>query len=152
VSATIDECACVIWAEGFPPPAEVRALTAGLYSQPESTYAPSMLIDMEEGRPTEGEHTICDLGDRAARRGIGAPAMSESGQTRPSWRFAFMSASTLGEDVIRFAYFFLKVPEPDNATRPDADGTIPSRRRSLKSRSTGLAGPHARPEQDLVPR
>ena len=35
VSATIDECACVIGAEGFPPAAEVRALTAGLYSQPE---------------------------------------------------------------------------------------------------------------------
>ena len=27
-----------------------------------------MLIDMEEGRPTEGEHTIGDLVDRAARR------------------------------------------------------------------------------------
>ena len=54
-------------------------MTAGLYSQPESTYAPSMLIDMEEGRPTEGEHTIGDLVDRAARRGIGAPAMSDSG-------------------------------------------------------------------------
>lgn len=76
VSATIDECARVIGAEGFPPPAEMRALIEGLYSQPESTYAPSMLIDMEEGRPTEGEHTIGDLVDRAARRGIDAPILA----------------------------------------------------------------------------
>ena len=76
VSATIDECAGVIGAEGFPPPADMRALIQGLYSQPESTYAPSMLIDMEEGRPTEGEHTIGDLVDRAARRGIAAPILT----------------------------------------------------------------------------
>lgn len=76
VSATIDECARVIGAEGFPPPAEVPALIQGLYSQPESTYAPSMLIDMEEGRPTEGEHTIGDLVDRAARRGVRAPILT----------------------------------------------------------------------------
>jgi 2-dehydropantoate 2-reductase len=76
VSATIDECARVIGAEGFSPPADMRALIQGLYSQPESTYAPSMLTDMEEGRPTEGEHTIGDLVDRAALRGIGAPILT----------------------------------------------------------------------------
>jgi 2-dehydropantoate 2-reductase len=35
-----------------------------------------MLIDMEEGRPTEGEHTIGDLVDRATRRGICAPILT----------------------------------------------------------------------------
>jgi ketopantoate reductase len=29
---------------------------AGLFSQPDSTYGPSMLIDIEDGRPTERAH------------------------------------------------------------------------------------------------
>ena len=50
-----------------------------------------------------------------ARRGDPAlqSAISASGQTRPSRRFAFTSASPLGADVIRFAYFFRKVPQAD---------------------------------------
>ena len=35
-----------------------------------------MLIDMEEGPPTEGEHTIGNLVDQAQRRDIGAPILS----------------------------------------------------------------------------
>ena len=35
-----------------------------------------MLIDMEDGRPTEGEHTIGDLADRAARAGIDTPLLT----------------------------------------------------------------------------
>lgn len=31
---------------------------------------------MDEGRPTEGEHTIGDLVGRAARRGIAAPLLT----------------------------------------------------------------------------
>jgi 2-dehydropantoate 2-reductase len=34
-----------------------------------------MLIDMEEGRPTEGEHTIGDMVERAARAGVSAPIL-----------------------------------------------------------------------------
>jgi 2-dehydropantoate 2-reductase len=35
-----------------------------------------MLIDMEDGRLTEGEHTIGDLAERAARAGISAPLLT----------------------------------------------------------------------------
>jgi 2-dehydropantoate 2-reductase len=35
-----------------------------------------MLIDMEDGRPTEGEHTIGDLADHAVRVGVSAPLLT----------------------------------------------------------------------------
>jgi ketopantoate reductase len=44
----------------------------GMFSQPDSTYGPSLLIDMEDGRATEAEHTIGDLLARAQRRGVSA--------------------------------------------------------------------------------
>ena len=47
-----------------------------LYAQRESKYGPSMLVDMEEGRPTESAHTIGDLVERAARRGVPAPILT----------------------------------------------------------------------------
>jgi 2-dehydropantoate 2-reductase len=78
VSAVITECTTVVTAMGYPPlPAFNSAdqITA-LFSQPNSTYGPSMLIDMEDGRPTEGEHTIGDLVDRAGRAGISAPLLT----------------------------------------------------------------------------
>jgi 2-dehydropantoate 2-reductase len=76
VSAVIDECARVATAEGFPPPPQIIAAVRGLFSQPDSAYGPSLLIDMEDGRPTEGQHTIGDLVDRAARRGVDAPILT----------------------------------------------------------------------------
>src|SRR6476619_1881508 len=53
VSAVIEECARVVTAVGYPPPADMAGLIRGLYSQPDSTYGPSILIDMEDGRPTK---------------------------------------------------------------------------------------------------
>ena len=76
VSATIEECRRVVSAEGYPPPASVAEIVSGLYTQPRSKYGPSMLVDMEEGRPTEGEHTIGDLVTRAAHRGVAAPILT----------------------------------------------------------------------------
>jgi 2-dehydropantoate 2-reductase len=35
-----------------------------------------MLIDMEDGRPTEGAHTIGDLVERAARGSVSAPLLT----------------------------------------------------------------------------
>jgi len=60
----------VVAAEGYPPASELPGMLRGVYAQPASTYAPSILLDMEECRPTEGEHTIGDLVDRATQRGI----------------------------------------------------------------------------------
>jgi 2-dehydropantoate 2-reductase len=78
VSAVIAECTTVVTAIGYPPlPAFNSAgQIAALFSQPDSTYGPSMLIDMEGRRPTEGEHTIGDLVDRAVRAGISAPLLN----------------------------------------------------------------------------
>lgn len=77
VSAVVDECTRAVTALGHPPlPAfNAAAQLVGLYAQPNSTYGPSMLIDMEGGRPTEGEHTIGDLAERAVQAGISAPLL-----------------------------------------------------------------------------
>ncbi|TAJ24949.1 MAG: hypothetical protein EPO64_08855, partial [Nitrospirae bacterium] len=53
----------------------VGGILLGMFSAADSTYCPSMLVDMEQGRPTEGGHTIGDLVSRAARRGIAAPIL-----------------------------------------------------------------------------
>ena len=80
VSAVIEECARVVTAAGYPPAPTPAGDTAGLirgqFSQPDSTYGPSMLIDMEDGRPTEGEHTIGDMVEHAARANVSTPILS----------------------------------------------------------------------------
>ena len=78
VSAVIEECTQVVTAVGYPPlPAfDTAGQIRGAFSQPNSTYGPSMLIDIEDGRPTEGEHTIGDLVERAARAGVSAPILN----------------------------------------------------------------------------
>jgi 2-dehydropantoate 2-reductase len=78
VSAVIDECTRVVTALGHTPlPAfNSAAQIATLFSQQDSTYGPSLLIDMEDGRPTEGEHTIGDLAGRALQAGISAPLLT----------------------------------------------------------------------------
>lgn len=80
VSAVIDECTRAVTAAGYPPappPApDTVGIMRGMFSQPESSYGPSILIDMEDGRPTEGEHTIGDLAERAMKSGIAAPLLT----------------------------------------------------------------------------
>jgi 2-dehydropantoate 2-reductase len=77
VSAVLGEVASVVSAEaGVPVPPEFGDLIRGMFAQPASTYAPSILVDMEEGRPTEGEYTIGDLVDRANQRSIAVPILT----------------------------------------------------------------------------
>ena len=80
VTAVIEECARVVTAAGYPPappPApDTAGIIRGLFSQTDSTYGPSMLIDMEDGRPTEGDHTIGDMAGYAARANVSAPILS----------------------------------------------------------------------------
>ena len=76
VSAVIEECTRVATATGYPPAPGMASLIRGMFSQPESTYGPSMLIDIEDGRLTEGEHTIGDMAGHAARANVSAPILS----------------------------------------------------------------------------
>jgi len=80
VTAVIEECSRVVTAAGYPPappPApDMAGIIRGLFSQADSTYGPSMLIDMEDGRPTEGEHTIGDMAGYAARANVSAPILT----------------------------------------------------------------------------
>lgn len=78
VSSVIEECTRVVTAAGYPPlPAfDSAGQLRGIFSKLGSTYGPSMLIDMEDGRPTEGEHTIGDLAQLAARVGVSAPLLT----------------------------------------------------------------------------
>jgi len=76
VSAVIEECGRVVTADGYPPPKETADIVRGLFAQRDSIYGPSILVDMEEGRPTEGEHTIGDLVERGARRGVAVPILT----------------------------------------------------------------------------
>jgi 2-dehydropantoate 2-reductase len=76
VSQVVDECAGICGAEGFPAPLEIHGLIRGMFAQRDSTYGPSILVDMENGRQTEGEHTIGDLVERAGKRGITAPILT----------------------------------------------------------------------------
>lgn len=78
VSAVIEECARVVTELGHPP---IPALDSGgqlkaLFAQHGLNYGPSILIDMEDGRTTEGEHTIGDMAERAAKVGINAPLLT----------------------------------------------------------------------------
>jgi 2-dehydropantoate 2-reductase len=76
IAATIEECSRVAAAEGYPVPPTSADIVRGIFSQPGSTYGPSILVDMEAGRATEGEHTIGDLVERARRHGIGTPILT----------------------------------------------------------------------------
>ena len=46
-----------------------------LFAQPGSIYSPSILRDLEQGRPTEAEDTIGELVRRADRRGLDVPLL-----------------------------------------------------------------------------
>jgi len=75
VAAALDETARVTTAEGYPPPAAIIDLYRGFFRQIGSAGAPSMLFDIESGRPTEAEHIFGDLVRRADRLGIDAPIL-----------------------------------------------------------------------------
>ena len=75
VAAALDECARVTAAEGYPQPTSIRDIYIRVFSQIGSDAAPSMLFDIENGRPTEGEHVVGDLVRRAERHGVDTPIL-----------------------------------------------------------------------------
>jgi 2-dehydropantoate 2-reductase len=87
VNAAIDECTRVATAEGYPPPDNIAEIIRGLFSQRGSQIGPSILVDMENGRPTEGEHNWRSDGSSATARPRGSLAHRRSLQP-PSLRSA----------------------------------------------------------------
>jgi 2-dehydropantoate 2-reductase len=61
VTSVIEECAMVTTAKGYSPPAAMSDAIRGLFAQRGSIYSPSILRDLEQGRPTEADHTIGEL-------------------------------------------------------------------------------------------
>jgi 2-dehydropantoate 2-reductase len=76
VASVLEECGRVVAAEDYPPSPDVAGIVRRLYAQNDSGYAPSILVDMQAGRPTEGQHTIGDLVERAVGRGVPAPLLT----------------------------------------------------------------------------
>jgi 2-dehydropantoate 2-reductase len=74
-AAAVVECARIGAAEGRPPAPPMMDIVRGLWGQIGSTYGPSILFDIENGRPTEGEHIIGDLVRRADRLAVEAPIL-----------------------------------------------------------------------------
>jgi 2-dehydropantoate 2-reductase len=73
VAAVCEECARAAAAEGYPPPPAIGEMVRAVYARAASPYRPSILLDLEQGRPTEGAHTLGDLVGRAERHGIAVP-------------------------------------------------------------------------------
>ena len=76
VAAVLEECTRLMIAEGFPPPSDTPDIVRSIFSQRDSSYGPSLLIDMENGHRTEAQHTIGDLVERANRRGVSVPLLT----------------------------------------------------------------------------
>ncbi len=68
--ALLDECAGIATAQNFAPGAAAMTRNRGMLTMPGSTFAASMLRDIERGAPTEADHI---LGDLIRRGGGGGP-------------------------------------------------------------------------------
>ena len=71
--ACIGEAAAIARAEGHAPAPAVVELVAQRLTTPGSTFAASMLRDIERGGPTEAAHVVGDLVARARRHGVASP-------------------------------------------------------------------------------
>ena len=67
--ALLDECAGIATAQNFAPSAAAMTRNRGMLTMPGSTFAASMLRDIERGAPTEADHILGDL----IRRGGAGP-------------------------------------------------------------------------------
>jgi 2-dehydropantoate 2-reductase len=60
-TALLNECCAIAAAQGFPPAAAAVQRMRGMLTAPGSTFAASMLRDIERGAPIEADHIIGDL-------------------------------------------------------------------------------------------
>ena len=69
--ALLDDCAGIATARGFAPSAAAMTRNRGMLTMPGSTFAASMLRDIERGAPTEADHILGDLIRRGGAGGGG---------------------------------------------------------------------------------
>jgi 2-dehydropantoate 2-reductase len=69
--ALLDECAGIATAQNFAPSAAAMTRNRGMLTMPGSTFAASMLRDVERGAPTEADHILGDLIRRGSAGGGG---------------------------------------------------------------------------------
>lgn len=74
--AMLAECAAVALRSGHPIPEERLHKSRALLTQSGSTFAASMLRDIERAGPTEGEHILGDMVDTATRLGVAVPMLA----------------------------------------------------------------------------
>lgn len=65
-TALLDECAAIAASHGFAPSAPFLARARTMITTPGSTFAASMLRDIEKGAPIEADHIVGDLLHRGA--------------------------------------------------------------------------------------
>lgn len=75
VTETLGECAAVAAAAGAKPREQTMARVRGLLTEPGSSFAASMLRDIEAGRRIEADHIIGDLIARAEATGVATPRL-----------------------------------------------------------------------------
>jgi 2-dehydropantoate 2-reductase len=75
ILALLAECRAVASAAGHAPRPEFVDFATGVLTREGSTQTASMLRDIERGGPTEGEHILGDLAERAERMGVPTPVL-----------------------------------------------------------------------------
>ena len=73
--ATLDDCAAVAKAAGYPPRDKVLISLRGVLTQAGSPLEASMKRDLEAGGRTEADHIVGDMVRRATEAGIDAPLL-----------------------------------------------------------------------------
>ncbi|MFI5765245.1 2-dehydropantoate 2-reductase [Streptomyces sp. NPDC051563] len=73
--AVLAEAAAVSAASGYPVPESELASTARMLAAPDSPLTPSMYRDLLAGHPTEVEHVLGDLTDRARKFDVPTPLL-----------------------------------------------------------------------------
>lgn len=76
VNGLFYECAAIAAAAGHPPRPAFLAFAEAILSRAGSPLKASMLADIERGGPTEGEHVLGWMSERAATTGVAAPTLA----------------------------------------------------------------------------
>lgn len=71
----VDECAAVAAASGYPVSDQTRDALRGMATAPGSPVATSMYRDLSSGYPTEAEHLLGDMVDRARQLDVPTPLL-----------------------------------------------------------------------------